>query len=477
MVAKDFVGIQIGAISFLDEGVERAMDTLQEKGAVNSLLIGALSWSRGNAGRAALGFPDHGKQEVDTFSGGAFWYPHEQYYRNSFLKDFRTTEPLYDGFDTLGDVAPAAHKRGMRVYPYYCETPEMDIRHTTVANAGQVVEVDCFGRKTARPCNNNPGYQGWIFSVIEDWCQSYDIDGIMWGIERQSGLKSMLAGDRAVCFCDYCRAKAAQRNIDAERAREGYIQVHRYLQSMRRGETPRDGYFVTFLRILLNYPEIFQWEKLWLESHRQLHRELAGLVKFIDPQKEVGFSIWQVINTFSPYLRAQYDYEEFMEYADWLKPIVYHVPAGVRLNRYIQSFQPGLFHRGDGKEHGEPGQASILYDFAPQQALNIFYGLLGLDEASLEELPQTGLSAEYVRRETARTVAGVHGQVPVYPGIGIGVPGGPGSKEIEPADVRAAIHAAYEGGAQGVLLSRNYSETMLKNLQAAGDALRELGRA
>jgi hypothetical protein len=165
-----------------------------------------------------------------------------------------------------------------------------------------------------------------------------------------------------------------------------------------------------------------------------------------------------------------------MEYADWLKPIVYHVPAGIRFNRYIQSFQPGLFHRGDGAEHAQAGQASILWDFSTEAALAGFYGLQGLEEASLDDLPGAGLSAEYVRRETARTVAGVQGKVPVYPGVGIGVPGGPGSKEIEPDDVKSAIRAAYDGGASGILLSRNYSETMLKNLKAAGDVLREMKR-
>jgi len=477
-MARDFVGIQIGAISFIDEGVEQVLDILQEKGAVNALVIGALSWSRGDAGRAAQGFPDHGVAEADEFLGGAFWDPDPRYYRNTFLQDFRTPDPLYDGFDTLRDVIPAARRRGMKVYPYYCETPEAAIRHATVPNAAQVVEVDAFGRKTGRPCNNNPVYRGWVFGFVEEWCRRYDVDGILWGIERQGGLKALLCGDTPTCFCVHCLDEARRRNIDAERAREGYKALQRYLQSIQDGERPRDGYAVTFLRILLSYPEVLQWEKLWLESHRRLHRELAGVVKFIDPCKEVGFGIWQVINTFSPYLRAQYDYEEFKEYADWLKPIVYHVPAGIRFARYIRSFLPGLLHRADEELAGlDEAPAHILRDFSAEGALNLFYSLLQLDEAPLDELGQRGLSAEYVRRETARTVQAVGGRVKVYPGIGIGVPGGRGGREIEPEDVKLAIRAAYEGGAKGILLSRNYSETLLCNLSAAGEVLRELGKA
>jgi len=117
-----------------------------------------------------------------------------------------------------------------------------------------------------------------------------------------------------------------------------------------------------------------------------------------------------------------------------------------------------------------------VHDFSPEETLAVFYRLLQLDEAPLDELPARGLSAEYVRRETARTVAGVGGEVRVFPGIGIDVPGGPGTKQTEPEDVRAAIQAAYAGGAKGIILSRSYAEMMLKNLDAAGQTLRELGR-
>ena len=87
-MTETFVGIQIGAISFVDEGVEQVLDILQEKAGVNALLISALSWSIGNAGRAAFGFPDHGVQEPDNLSGGAFFEPDPRYYNKTFMSDF-----------------------------------------------------------------------------------------------------------------------------------------------------------------------------------------------------------------------------------------------------------------------------------------------------------------------------------------------------------------------------------------------------
>jgi hypothetical protein len=37
------------------------------------------------------------------------------------------------------------------------------------------------------------------------------------------------------------------------------------------------------------------------------------------------------------------------------------------------------------------------------------------------------------------------------------------------------VRASFEGGASGVLISRNYSEALLENVAAVGEALRELG--
>ena len=47
-------------------------------------------------------------------------------------------------------------------------------------------------------------------------------------------------------------------------------------------------------------------------------------------------------------------------------------------------------------------------------------------------------------------------------------------KKTQPEDVAAAVVAAFEGGAHGILLSRKYSEMRLLNLRAAGRAVRDL---
>jgi len=56
----------------------------------------------------------------------------------------------------------------------------------------------------------------------------------------------------------------------------------------------------------------------------------------------------------------------------------------------------------------------------------------------------------------------------ILPGIDIGIPVGKNSRKASPDDTYAATLAAFNAGAQGVILSRKYSEMPLANLDAAG---------
>ena len=65
--------------------------------------------------------------------------------------------------------------------------------------------------------------------------------------------------------------------------------------------------------------------------------------------------------------------------------------------------------------------------------------------------------------------------MPILPGIDIGIPTGAKSRKSSPEDTYAATRAALQAGAQGVILSRKYSEMMLANVGAAGKAVAESG--
>ena len=51
------VGIQVGSVSFVDEGVETVLDILQERGRVDTVYLTTFTYGRGLAGRQIPGQP------------------------------------------------------------------------------------------------------------------------------------------------------------------------------------------------------------------------------------------------------------------------------------------------------------------------------------------------------------------------------------------------------------------------------------
>ena len=100
---------------------------------------------------------------------------------------------------------------------------------------------------------------------------------------------------------------------------------------------------------------------------------------------------------------------------------------------------------------------------------------MNFKERSYDQIPHTGLSSDYVFRETRRALEGVEGtNTLIWPGIDIDIPTEKGNSRCTPQSVKEAVVAAFSAGARGVLLSRKYSEMRLANLGGAGDAVREL---
>src|SRR5205085_6335844 len=118
---RKMIGIQVGAVSFVDEGVEKVLDLFQQRASINTLFVATFTYGRGIAGRQVPGqpLPDHGKQEYDTatFRGGNFATPHPQYYRNTSIAPEKA--PDHPGYDAVADVLPAAHKRKMKVICWF----------------------------------------------------------------------------------------------------------------------------------------------------------------------------------------------------------------------------------------------------------------------------------------------------------------------------------------------------------------------
>lgn len=464
MPGKKFVAIQIGARSFVDEGVDKCLDTLQEKGGVNVLMPTVFTYGRGLAGRQVPGqpLPDHGVQEYDEVHGGSYTKLHPEFYAKSVIKDFRA--PELGEFDILSDVIPKAKAKGMQVYCLFEEAYNPRL----IPNFEKIAEVDVYGSIGHSTCLNNPDARTFLMSMVQDWMSTNDLDGIMWESERQGPLNNTIGAHfgrlgrrRSInCFCTHCLRKGQEFGINVERAREGYMALDRWVGQSLSDPRPNDGSFVTLWRLFLEYPEIMAWEKLWFHSQEEVYGLLYGTSKEANPKAQAGWHIMHLV-TLSPFFRGEQDYARLAHYADYIKPCPYNNCAGPRFAQYIRNVQSTIFR-----------------DCTPEEVLELHYKLLGNEgEPSLDKLPTSGLSADYVARETRRAIADVQGAVPIYPGIDIDIPTALNEKRTQPSDVKAAVLAAFKAGAPGVVLSRKYAEMKLTNLAGAGEALRELGGA
>lgn len=459
---KKFVAIQIGARSFVDEGVEKCLDTLQEKGGVNTLMSTVFTYGRGLAGRQTPGqpLPDHGVQEYDEVHGGSYTKIHPDFYVKSVVKDVRA--PDLGDFDILADVTPAAKKRGMQTYALFEEAYNPRL----MPGFEKIAEIDINGKTGGSTCFNNPAARDFLLALVQNWFKLNELDGLMWESERQGPLNNTIGahfgrftGNSSInCFCQYCTKKATDGGIDVARVRDGYTALDKWVkQTLNPASAAPDGAIVTYWRLLLEYPEILQWERFWFRSQEEVYELLFNGAKRINPNAKIGWHIMHLV-TMSPFYRAEQDYSRLARYADFIKPCAYNNCAGPRFAQYIKNVQSTVFR-----------------DSTPDEVLAQHYKILGLSgEASLDKLPTAGLSAASVAVETKRAIADVQNKIPIYPGIDIDIPTALNEKRTQPSDVKAATIAAFQAGAPGVVLSRKYAEMKLTNLAGAGDALREL---
>src|SRR5689334_1447582 len=346
--SNKMIGIQVGAVSFVDEGVGPVLDLFQQSASINTLFIATFTYGRGIAGRQVPGqpLPDHGKQQydTDTFHGGNYTKVNPRFFQNTALRDFRA--PDFGDYDVLEAVLPAARKRGIKTICWF-----EDVFRDDVPNIHRLQEKEFSGRNATTLCFNNPDYRNWLLGMVENYARSYEIDGIMWGSERQGAFSNMLGAshgggsrspERVTCFCEFCERKARQRGIDPERARAGFKALAAFVQDGRAHKRPVDGYYVTLWRLMLRYPELLAWEMLWTDSLRETYAAIYQKVKQVNPSLGVGWHIWHN-NSFNPIYRAEQDLAEISKYSDFLKIVMYHNCAGERMARYIDHVHDSIY--------------------------------------------------------------------------------------------------------------------------------------
>jgi hypothetical protein len=462
---KKIMGIQVGAVSFVDEGVEQVLDIFQQRAHVNTLWLAGFTFGRGLGGRQIPGrpLPDHGKLEYDlSYHGGDFSTVHPQYYHDTGVdpKDLRA--PDYGNWDFFAQVIPAAKKRGIKAITWI-----EDVWRPDIPNIEKLQCVDLHGKRTHRVCHNNPYYQNLLKGIITDFINSYpELDGIMYGSERQGAFTNALGmvygGSRpdpgqVGCFCQYCEAKAKKMSINFDRVKEAFLELEKFVKAAQAGQRPVDGYYVTLWRHMLYYPELIVWENFFHEGLRDAYQIMHDQVKSTNPKVWFGLHIWHN-NCCNPIYRAEQDLSKLTQYTDFLKMVMYHNAGGPRLANYIDDVSQ-----------------TFWADVPKDELLELHYRILNYNEAPYDKIRQTGLKNDFVYREAQRAEQGKGSAATlILPGIDIGVHNHPGDAESSREGVKNAVTQAFEAGVAGVILSRKYSEMRLEWLSGAGDAVESL---
>jgi hypothetical protein len=182
----------------------------------------------------------------------------------------------------------------------------------------------------------------------------------------------------------------------------------------------------------------------------------------IKPDAQVGWHVDHQPSSWDIVYRAEMTYAEMAPYSDFIKFIAYHDVLGPRIRYWYLARL----------------QKTVLGEMPLAESLDLYYTLFGYDrtkEPKLEELATAGMSPDYVYRETKRSVASAENRTKIYTGIGFDVPWGNSPIGADPQKVYECVLKAFQAGAAGIVVSREYEEMRVPNLRAVGRAIKELG--
>jgi len=460
-LAPSMVGVQMGPHTMLDEGIEHCLDLIQKTAAINTIFVYSHAYGGDVHKPLNLLATDHGVPVKDqqTRKLPLVWVKqHDQYFKDTSLRHPAIDASYaYADRDLFVEMMRPLRARGMKVYARILESGGHGI-----VNFAKVTTVNVNGQSTGTGCWNHPEYIAFWRATVEDLFRSYELDGFQWGAERASPLANLIQNgspNSATCFCEFCRARGKANGIDPERARQGFQRVLAFVEASRAGQAkPADGAAAAFLGILLRFPEILAWDYQYRLSREAVMKTMYDQVKAIQRTAPVGWHVDHWATSMDIIARSAMSYADMSPWSDYLKVVVYHSVTGPRIHSWVSNVQ-----------------RSVLGDLTLPEALTLHYELFGYDPALMpkpNEPAPAGAWPDYVFRETRRSVASAAGKTMIYPGIGFNVPGASDDADT----VYQVVRKAYDGGAQGVVASREYEEMTMPNLDAFGRAVRDAAK-
>lgn len=393
---------------------------------------------------------------------------HEEYYQQTSLRQTKREEEMYTDRDVIDEACAAAGERNMEVWGRILE-PYM----ITGAIPGSEIcaEIDTHGNPTNQHCFNHPEYAAYWDAVVRDLVETHpEMTGFKFGQERGGPIGRSIGASPSPCFCPHCVRRAEAEGLNVSEARKGLLALESFSRDHARDLAeernddckPVDGYFIEWMRIITQYPEVLKWEKFWMNNREAQRKRIYTLIKSIRQSVQVGWHIDHGMS-WDPITRIFWPYAEMTPHSDWLMVALYFDALGPRsFNHFRKTYERLLFA-----------------DLDPADAHRTYLQLLGYD-ANKEPDYQTLLAKpqaftpEYVYRETLRAKKSVTGKSEIFARIGFDMPHHmTGVDPVSPETVRLAVKRALEAGAEGLFCGREWDELTEKNCAAFGDAVRD----
>ena len=127
----------------------------------------------------------------------------------------------------------------------------------------QFAEIGADGQQGRNVCYNHPGYIGVLeignrmisSTATQNWRVSNS------GRKGRGPLQDAINGKFSTCFCEHCAKLAKARNLDINEARNGFLALKAFSDTAKNEGRPVDGYFISYFRILSQYPEVLAYER------------------------------------------------------------------------------------------------------------------------------------------------------------------------------------------------------------------------
>ena len=398
---------------FLDDGLDRAVNNLVEKGGVNTLLIGThLDYqSTKNWGKLP-----HNPIREEHAADGFFYNFDISKYNRTRIKPVSSTQFKTQEIDVFNEVLKESRKVGIQCYalilhrfPDVDSYPELHMRTVKGDKVPSIL------------CHHQPEVREFYKCMIDDLIDNYELDGFclalldhyhQFGFETLTdeladslGIKKFSNPEMGLaCFCNACTKRAEMEGIDVEKIRNGLIKgIDKGLipYKVESAITAGDSF-----RLIMDVPEYLEWLRFRSSLFTEFHKELKEYIKSKNEKMLLSLDIYGPDDAW----KYQTDYYSLTEQCKWVKPMFY-----------------------SGTYPGRP------------------------------------ITPEIIGVQTRKCIENSKEGVLVVPGIS-------GLSSESPKEISKSIREAVKNNASGIILSWDYSLIPYENLEIFGNTLRELGK-